>query len=326
VATVETVRGPVELARLGPTLMHEHIFVLDPAALAAYGTFWGDAYWDETRDVARAAARLRSLVETTAIRTLVDPTVIGTGRFVPRIQRLNELVDLNIVVATGIFAFTELPQFFRYRRAADIAAFFVRDIERGLDGTSVRAAFLKCAVEEHGLVGDVPLLLDAVALAHRETGAPIMAHTNAAARTGTLALDALEQRGVDPARVVVAHAGDSNDLDYLRSLAKRGAFLGCDRFGGEHVNSLASRTATVVALAQEGFAEQIHLSHDGSCFLDFLVGDDTLAGRGIDLHLDYELIPRQVVPALLQAGLTQAQVDAMLIESAVRYFEPASGR
>src|SRR5581483_7612783 len=88
VATVETVRGPVELARLGPTLMHEHIFVLDPAALAAYGTFWGDAYWDETRDVARAAARLRSLVETTAIRTLVDPTVIGTGRFVPRIQRL----------------------------------------------------------------------------------------------------------------------------------------------------------------------------------------------------------------------------------------------
>src|SRR6266545_2315563 len=151
--------------------MHEHVFVLDPTALKAYGTFWGDTYWDEDREVARATTRLRSLVETTEIRTLVDPTVLGTGRWIPRIQRLNEQVDLNIVVATGIFAFSELPQFFRYRRAADVAAFFVHDVEHGLDGTSVKAAFIKCAVEEHGVVGDIPFLIEAVAIAHRETGA-----------------------------------------------------------------------------------------------------------------------------------------------------------
>lgn len=319
-ATVETVRGPVELAQLGPTLMHEHVFVLDPAARLAYGTFWGADYWDEERELAKAAERLNRLVESTQIRTLVDPTVLGTGRFAPRIQRLNELVDLNVIVATGIFAFTELPQFFRYRRAADIARFFVHDVEHGVDGTTVKAALIKCAVEEQGLVGDVPLLLEAVALAHRETGAPVMVHTSSAARTGTLALDAFEELGVDPARIVVAHAGDTNDLDYLRALARRGAFLGCDRFGGEHVNALDDRIATVAALARDGLAEQIHLSHDGACFLDFLVGDDTFAGRGIDLHLDYELIPRTVVPALREAGVTEEQIDAMLVGSAVRYF------
>ena len=47
VPTVETVRGPVDLADLGPTLMHEHVFVLDPEALENYGHVWGERYWDE---------------------------------------------------------------------------------------------------------------------------------------------------------------------------------------------------------------------------------------------------------------------------------------
>ena len=53
-STVETVRGPVELAELGPTLMHEHVFVLDPEALQNYGHVWGESYWDEDAGVADA--------------------------------------------------------------------------------------------------------------------------------------------------------------------------------------------------------------------------------------------------------------------------------
>ena len=34
----------------------------------------------------------------------------------------------------------------------------------GIDDTGVKAAFLKCAVESYGVVGDVPLILDAIAL------------------------------------------------------------------------------------------------------------------------------------------------------------------
>ena len=52
--TVETVRGPVDLAELGPTLMHEHIFVLDPEALENYGRVWGASYWDAEVRVADA--------------------------------------------------------------------------------------------------------------------------------------------------------------------------------------------------------------------------------------------------------------------------------
>ena len=60
----------------------------------------------------------------------------------------------------------------------------MREIRVGIDDTGVKAAFLKCAVERHGLVGDVPKILAAVAAAAVETDAPVMVHTNAAARPG----------------------------------------------------------------------------------------------------------------------------------------------
>jgi phosphotriesterase-related protein len=319
---VETVRGPVDVARLGRTLMHEHIFVLDPAMLRSYGTAWGAPYWDEDREVAHAIRQLRRLRDA-GFQTLVDPTVPGVGRYVPHLERVNADVDLNIVVATGHFAFAELPLFLRLRSAERIAELFVRDIREGVDGTGVKAAFLKFAVEELGLIGDVPLIVRAIALAHHETGVPIMVHTNAAARTGPIALEALRAHGVDPSRVVIAHAGDSDDLGYLRAIADTGAALGCDRLPGEHLLSLEARIRTLVALIGEGYADRIHLSHDAACFLDFYAGDPEVAQMG--LEGDYLFIWNTVVPALLDAGVTREQIDEILVRNPQRFFDPEAG-
>src|SRR5262249_12126258 len=182
-------------------------------------------------------AKLSALREA-GIHTIVDPTAPGLGRYVPRIRRVSEAAGINVVVATGVYAFLELPNFLGYRSAEAIAEIFVREIREGIDDTGIKAAFLKCAVERFGLVGHVPKILAAVALASTETGAPVMVHTNAAAKTGTLALEALMDGGVDPARIVIAHCGDSNDLEYLRAIAATGASLGCDRFGIDHFNPL----------------------------------------------------------------------------------------
>ena len=311
------------MERLGRTLMHEHIFVLDPAALRSYGRFWGSSYWDEEREVANAVARLRRL-RVAGIETLVDPTVIGIGRHVPYIERVNAEVDLNIIVATGIFAFLELPLFFRLRPVEALAEFFVRDIREGVDGTSVKAALLKFAVEEHGLAADVPRIVKSIALAHHETGVPIMVHTNAEAKTGILALEALIREGVDPSSVVIAHAGDSGDLDYLRAIADTGACLGCDRFPGEHLRPLEQRIQTLLALLQDGYGDRIHLSHDGACFLDFVAGDRQVAEMG--LEGDYLFISNTVVPALLDGGVTQEQIDEIMISNPRNYFTPRATR
>jgi phosphotriesterase-related protein len=312
---LETVRGPVALDELGPTLMHEHVFVLDPEALQNYGHVWGTSYWDEDVRVADAITKLRRLREG-GIRTIVDPTVIGLGRNIPRIQRINAEVDLNIVVATGVYAFLELPGFLGYRSDDVLVDLFVRELRDGIDDTGVKAAFLKCAVEHHGLVGDVPRILGVIAAAAVETGAPVMVHTNAPAQTGLPALDSLTKAGVDPRKIVIAHAGDSNDLDYLRALADTGASLGCDRFNIEHFNPDARRIETLTALVGEGLSAQIHLGHDAACFYDFMAHNPLFA----DERPDYLHISHRIVPALLEAGMRQEQIDEMLVANPKQFF------
>jgi len=312
---VETVRGPIELERLGTTLMHEHIFILDPQALQNFNHVWGEPYWDEEERVADAIAKLQRARDG-GVDTIVDPTVIGLGRYLPRIQRINEAVDLNIVVATGIYAFLELPGFLAYRSDDTITEIFVREIREGIDDTGVKAAFIKCAVEEHGIVGDVPRILRCVAAAQVETGAPVMVHTNAPAQTGRLALDFLTDAGVHPSKIVIAHAGDSNDLDYLRYLADSGAWLGQDRYGIEHFNPSADRIATTTALLDLGFGGQIQLGHDAACFYDFMQHNPPFAHE----RPDYLRIHHELLPALRENGVSEEQIGQMLVENPRRFF------
>ena len=312
--TVETVRGPVDAGELGTTLMHEHVIIMQPEALQNYGHAFGPSYWDEQERLDDAVAKL-SAVREAGIRTIVDPTVPGLGRYIPRMQKLNAAVDLNIVVASGVYAFLELPNFLAYRSVDAIAELFVREIREGIDDTGVKAAFLKCAVERHGVIGDIPRILAAIAAAAVETGVPVMVHTNAEARTGLDALEALTGHGVKPEQIVIAHAGDSNDLSYLREIADSGAWLGCDRFGIEHFNPLADRIKTLLALLAEGYGSRVHLSHDAACFLDFFVGNPFFAEE----KPDYLLISNRVLPALRQEGVTQAQIDEMMIENPRRF-------
>jgi phosphotriesterase-related protein len=311
---VETVRGPVAAERLGRTLPHEHVFILGQETLANFNHRWGEPWWDEEAGVADAIAKLRRLRDG-GIETLVDPTAVGLGRDVARIRRINEQVDLNIVVCTGVYAFMELPQFLRYRTADALAGFFVHELREGIADTGVKAAFIKLAVEEHGLVGDVPRIVEAVAAASLETGAPVMVHTNAAARSGLVALEALTAAGVPSERLVIAHVGDSNDLDYIRRLAASGAFLGWDRFNIEHFNPDARRIETVVQVLAEGYVDQIHFSHDGAAFHDFMVGDPMFAGE----QADYLHVSNVILPQLRERGVSDADIDRIMVDNPRRW-------
>ena len=313
--TVETVSGPVALDDLGRTLMHEHVFVMNPEALQNWGHVYGPLYWNERERVDDAIVKFTRVREA-GIRTIVDPTAPGLGRYVPRVREVAQAAGLQFIVASGVYAFLELPGFLAYRPTSAIASLFVREITEGIDDTGIKAAFLKCAVERHGVIGDVPRILEAVAIAATETGVPVMVHTNAAEQTGLMALEKLTGHGVDPRQIVIAHAGDSNDLDYLRAIAGTGAWLGCDRFGIEHFNPLEDRIRTLIALLGEGYGDRIHLSHDAACFMDFMTGDPFFA----DERPDYLLISNRVVPALLGAGVTQRQIDQMMVENPKRFF------
>ncbi|MFI7443245.1 phosphotriesterase [Nonomuraea indica] len=321
---VETVRGPVELDQLGETLMHEHVFVLSPEHMESYGR---GAWWDEEVRVADAVGKLRAAAAK-GVRTIVDPTVWGLGRYIPRIQRVAaEVPELNIIVATGLYCFEELPHQYEHRGPGllldmpePMVEDFVRDLTEGIGDTGVKAAFLKCVVEEKGLVPGVERICRAVAQAHLRTGAPITVHTNSFAGTGPLALDLFAKEGVDLTKVVVGHAGDSNDLDYLMRMADTGATLGMDRFGLDIYNPTAQRVATIAALCERGYADRMVLSHDTACFMDYFGGAWEQARGAVAPNWRYDHIHDDVVAALLDSGVTREQIGQMLVFNPRRYF------
>lgn len=322
--TVQTLRGPVDVGELGQTLMHEHVFVVATEHLENYGR---GAWWDEEERIADAVTKLRA-VAAKGVRTIVDPTVWGLGRHIPRILRVSEQVPgLNIIVATGIYVFEELPHTYTFRgpgliidRPDPMIDDFVRDLTEGIAGTGVKAAFLKCAVDAKGLTPGVERICRSVAQAHLRTGAPITVHTNSAERSGLLALDLFAKEGVDLRKVVVGHAGDSNDLDYLMRLADTGATLGMDRFGLDVYNPTAQRVATIAALCERGYADRMVLSHDTACFMDYFGGDWEETRSTLAPNWRYDHIHDDVLAALLGSGVTDDQIEQMLVFNPKRYF------
>lgn len=322
-AVVETVRGAVELDALGTTLMHEHVFVLTPDVMQNYGHEW----WDEEERVRDAIEKLRALKDT-GVDTIVDPTVVGLGRYIPRVQRVNAEVDINIVAATGLYTFDHLPHYFHYRGPETLLGgpellteMFVADIEQGIAGTGVKAAFLKCVVEEAGLTPDQTRVQAAICDTHKQTGVPITVHTNAAHQTGRLALEFYAKRGVDLTKVVIGHAGDSDDLDYLKWIMDQGATIGCDRFGLDMFLPTDRRVAAIAALCAQGYADRIVLAHDAACYMDFFSGEASQAMlRGAAPNWHYLHISQDVLPALREQGVTEEQITTMLVENPRRYF------
>ncbi|WP_433711104.1 phosphotriesterase family protein [Nocardia sp. CA-084685] len=314
---VESVRGPVPVDELGTVLMHEHVFVLSEEIRRNYPDLW-----DEEQRVADAIERLRAL-KARGVDTIVDPTVLGLGRDIERVARINAGVDLNIIAATGLYTYNDVPLFFRLHGPGTMldgdepmVDMFVKDITVGIGGTSIKAAFLKCAIEEE-LTPGVERVLLAVAEAHKRTGVPITVHSSPAHRTGLIAQDVLRWEGVDLGRVVIGHSGDTADLDYLHEVIDNGSYVGMDRFGLDILLPDDQRIASVAKLAAEGLSDRMVLAQDASCHIDWLPPG---VREQVAPNWHYTHIHDAVLPALRDAGVTEQQLTTMLVDNPRRYF------
>lgn len=303
---------------LGVTLMHEHVFVLSPEIHANYPEVWGD----ENKRQADAVTRLNEL-KARGVDTIVDLTVIGLGRYIPRIAKIAEQTDINIVVATGVYTYNDVPMFFHFSGpetplGEPMVDMFVNDIEKGIAGTNIKAAILKCATDEPGVTPGVERVLRAVAQAHRRTGVPISTHTHAATRRGLEQQRIFAEEGVDLSRVVIGHSGDSTDLGYLTELIEAGSYIGMDRFGVDVFLDFESRVNTVAQMCERGHADKMVLSHDAACLMDWLPEDMVPV---VMPNWHYLHIHNDVIPALKERGVTDQQLTTMLVDNPRRIFE-----
>src|SRR3954454_14539648 len=322
--TVNTARGAIGASELGVTLMHEHVFIMTTEITQNYPEGWGDGAKRE----ADAIVRLNEL-KSRGVDTIVDLTVIGLGRYIPRIARIAAATELNIVVATGLYTYNDLPMTFHYLGPGaplggpePMVELFVRDIEHGIADTGVKAAILKCATDEPGVTPGVERVLRAVAQAHRRTGAPISTHTHAETKRGLEQQRIFAEEGVDPTRVVIGHSGDTTDIAYLEELIAEGSYIGMDRFGVDVYLGFEDRVNTVATMCERGHADKMVLSHDASCYFDALP-EETLPVALPNWH--YLHIHDDVLPALRQRGVTEEQLTTMLVDNPRRIFSTKGG-
>ncbi len=309
---VETLRGPIDSPQLGFTLMHEHVFVRSQGVQESF-----PSVWDEEREIENARAKLAELPEI-GVRTLVDLSVLGLGRDIPRLRRAAGGAAVNVIVATGLYTYNELPHYFHNRDADVMADLFVKDITEGIQGTNVKAAIIKCATDGPGVTPGVEKVLRACARAHRRTGVPISTHTHVGTKRGLDQQRIFEEEGVDLGRIVIGHSGDSEDLDYLQQLMKKGSYIGMDRFGVDVYLSTEKRVAVIAKLCELGYANQMVLSHDASCYFDWYPQE---AMRQAVPNWHFKHISNDVLPALRAAGVTDEQITQMTVGNPRRVFE-----
>ncbi len=313
---VETVTGNVDASELGLTLIHEHVRFRDEAV----SENWPGRY-DEQAEFDAALAAV-SAAKGHGVQTIVDPTAMFGGRDVRFMKRVAGESGVNVVACTGIYTYDYLPHYFENRDEDAIAAHFVEDIERGVQGTEIKAAFLKCAADAAGVTEHVEKVHRACARASVQTGAPIMAHSMPAANTGPRQVEIFFEEGVRPEKVQIAHCGDSPDVEYIQGLLDQGVYVGLDRYGLEMYLPIDQRQPVTAELLRRGHAERVMISQDFCATIDWFPEEAVaqIEASGAIRNWSMTLVFEEVVPWLREQGvMDDAVFDTVFVSNPARW-------
>jgi phosphotriesterase-related protein len=315
-AQVQTVNGPVDADELGIVLAHEHVRFRDEAVSSE----WPDRY-DPAAEL-DAACEAVSAARERGVRTIVEPTAMFGGRDVRFQKHVSDQTGAQIVPCTGIYSYDYLPHYFENRDVDVMAEHFVADIEHGIQGTEIKAAFIKCAADAPGVTENVEKIHRACARASVQTGAPIMAHSMPAIATGPRQVEIFKEEGVEMSRVQIAHCGDTDDVAYIEGLIAEGVYVGLDRYGLEMFLPIDKRNATAAELLRRGHGERLMISQDYCATIDWFPEEarPMFESQGAIRNWSMTLVFDEVVPALREEGvLDDAGFKTIFVENPRRW-------
>ena len=312
-ATVNSVLGPIDTSKLGVTLAHEHILSSNAGLPQNYPEFLEDNYMGHIIEGLNKA-------EAGGIQTVVDATTLDLGRDVKVLAEASTRTGVNIIACTGWWM--GKPRFISGASIERLAKGFIRDVEKGIEGTNIKAGILKGASDISGVLPGEETVLRAVARAQLQTGLPIMLHSYSPGQVGRRQIAILKEEGVALNRVKLDHSNDTTDLEYLFWILDQGCFLGLDRYPGQVPSPLA-RTKVLKALIDAGFAGRLCISHDWS-LARHVAGDSNIGTperrQKMNPH-GYLYIKNVVFPQLLEMGVSQKVIDGLLVDGPKNFFE-----
>jgi phosphotriesterase-related protein len=313
------VLGPIDASRLGFTLPHEHI----ADGLVDLGK-WPKAWGGRAEFLAKAVEKLKQ-VRAAGVTTIVDLTTYDVGRNIRFLEDVSRKSGLNIIACTGQRFFPPISHVSMPARTIEgLTEFFRREIERGIDGTTIKAGVIKIGIISKNVTSLEEIGLRAAARASKATGVPIRTHTDAAHRAAESHAVILENEGINPARVSFDHSDDSGDMDYFLGLVRRGYSLSMDHVHRglipNYKPSFERRAECIKLLADAGFAKRIFLSQDAE-FGGSLIPEKAREWREtIDPPDGLLFTTRKTIPYLSQLGVSQPDIHTMTVENPKRFF------
>lgn len=294
-----TVRGPLPAAQLGQTLVHEHV-ITDLRDLA------DRRLEDYQRQAAIDACypHLRAIRER-GVLTLVEPTPLHIGRDLEALRILSERADIHIIGATGIYGAADqrfIPRYALEEPAEKLAERYLAEIENGVGPNHVKPGIIKTGVNKSAPLPDIERkLVRAAALAGKQSGLPVYAHTGPAAPARE-ELAIIREVGLPEDRFVWVHAQNEADHANHIELAKEGVWVSLD---GISPKSAARHLEAVKALADAGQLHRVLISQDAGWYRP--------GPEGASKYRGYTFLIDEFVPMLREAGFFAKEIDQLLI-------------
>jgi phosphotriesterase-related protein len=319
---INTVNGPISPNELGKTLMHEHLVI-------GFGGWEGDTLQPraERREIIAACVDRIEELKSYGYASLVDPCPNDLGRDVDVMGEVAALTGFNIMFATGIYEEKYAGAYWKEKLASDpeahryLTELYVRELTDGVGSTGLKATVIKVATGAAPFPAYERIAMQAAAAAAKETGAPIITHTDAV--DGDLQLEFLKANGAPAGRIVIGHSCGCTDHDYHRRICEGGAYIGFDRFGIERLRSDEDRIQSLYKMIEAGFTRQLIISHDCVFHLHGLIGTkERAAAARLRRPIHFE---RNIAPRLRAMGVSQETIDTLLTANPRSYFADHAG-
>lgn len=300
-----TVTGPVSPEALGFTLPHEHVLV----DFIGADQVSPDRY--DKEDVVRVVLPYLKQVKDLGCRTIFECTPAYLGRDVKLLQRLSELSGLTLVTNTGYYGAGKdkfVPQYVHEESADRLADRWTLEWKDGIDGSGIRPGFIKIGVDGAPLSATDAKLVRAAAQTHVRTGLTIASHTGGG-KAAIEQLAILKDEGVAGGALVWVHAQSEKNTEVHAQAAAQGAWLEFDGIGpesvGQHVNF-------VVDMKCRGLLGKVMVSQDAGWYRVGEPGGGTFRA--------YDTLFTKFLPALKQAGLTDADIRQITVTNPAKTF------
>ncbi|WP_337264931.1 MULTISPECIES: phosphotriesterase-related protein [unclassified Serratia (in: enterobacteria)] len=244
------------------------------------------------------------------VRNIVEMTNRYMGRKADFLQALMRDSGMNIIASTGYYQQAFYPAHLAQLSVAQIAAEMCSEIEQGIDGTAMKAGVIAEIGSSRGkITDDERRVFAAAALAHQQTGRPISTHTTLSTM-GYEQLRLLQSFDVAAEHIVIGHCDLTDNLDTILPILDQGAWVQFDTIGKNNYYPDSKRVAMLRAIADRKQLGQVMLS------MDITRRSHLKANGGIG----FAYLLNTFVPMLLEAGLSQRDVDLMLRDNPARFF------